>query len=180
MIMPEALASVFSIHLNPDFQFRDETWIAVAFERNAYDNTRMPEWFFRVASHQFARSGAVGLLIQGDYFSEAGLSEVTVEPFEWSSYQEFMLRPEAYSLEYRMASSDLQCGVWADADITVFGGEPTLMTAVIDELGGANVLLEHMRQEFLLGDISGYQEMDEYFQRLLFPGLRKAGGASAP
>jgi hypothetical protein len=116
--------------------------------------------------------GAVELLIAGDCFQKAGLPEVSVESFEWERYRKFMLRPEAYSVEYKITSADLQCGCWADPDITVFGGAPAQMSAVLDDLGGAKRLLEHMRQEFLLGAVDGYEEMDQFFQRLLFPNLR--------
>lgn len=172
MTMLEALNSVFLKNPDPDFPFRNPSWIAVAFERNSYDNTRMPDWFFRAASKHFGGMGAVELLIAGDCFQKAGLPEVSVESFEWERYRKFMLRPEAYSVEYKITSADLQCGCWADPDITVFGGAPAQMSAVLDDLGGAKRLLEHMRQEFLLGAVDGYEEMDQFFQRLLFPNLR--------
>lgn len=175
MTSPEALNSIFLKNPDPDFPFLDPSWVGVAFERNSYDNTRMPDWFFRAASKHFDGMGAIELLIAGDCFSKAGLPEVCAVPFEWESYRRFMLRPEAYSVEYRMASADLQCGCWANPDITIFGGASIQMSAVLDELGGAKRLLEHMRQEFLLGDVVGYEEMDQFFQRLLFPSLRKVG-----
>lgn len=173
MISVDVLNSIFLRDPRPEFPFRDPSWIAVAFERNAYDNARMPEWFFRAASERFGRLGDNKLLIAGDCFIGAGLPEVCAQPFEWESYRAFMLGAEAYSVEYRMASDDLRCGCWADADITVFGGVPAQMSALLDDLGGAERLLNHMRQEFLLGDVAGYEEMDKFFQRLLFPAKRE-------
>ncbi|HSX63873.1 MAG TPA: hypothetical protein VLF15_04040 [Pseudoxanthomonas sp.] len=172
MTSAEALNSVFREDLEPDFPFQDSSWIAVAFERNAYDNTRMPEWFFQTMSKHFGDFGKIALLIAGDCFAGAGLPAVCPIPFEWESYRTFMLRPETYSVEYRMTSTDMQCGCWADADITLFGGTPVQMSAVLDELGGPERLLHHMRQEFLLGDVDGYDAMDKFFQRLLFPSKR--------
>lgn len=173
MISVEVLNSIFSKGPYPEFPFQDQDWIAVAFDRNAYDNTRMPEWFFRAASARFCSDSDIELLIAGDLFTGAGLPAVCTQPFEWESYRTFMLRPEAYSVEYRMASDDLHCGCWADADITVFGGAPAQMSALLADLGGAEKLLDHMRQEFLLGDVAAYEEMDKYFQRLLFPEKRE-------
>ncbi|MBX9400090.1 hypothetical protein K4L06_02120 [Lysobacter sp. BMK333-48F3] len=168
----DAFGSVFTGPGKSDFPFRDSGWIAVAFERNAHGHARMPEWFFRAAAKRFNGDGAVRLLIAGDCFAQARFVDVCVVPFEWDRYREFMSRPELGSIEYRMASSDRMCGGWADADLTVFGGEPEPMTALLADLGGAGRLLQHMRQEFLLGDAAAYPDMDLFFRRLLFPELR--------
>ncbi|MEI2454003.1 hypothetical protein [Lysobacter firmicutimachus] len=172
-----AFASVFCERAHPDFPFRDRSWIAVAFERNAYDRTYMPEWFFRAASKRLG--DRVALLVAGDGFADAGLAEVCALPFAWEDYREFMARPRAYSLAYRMTGADAAFGCVADADMTVFAGEAARMEALLADVGGAGRLLEHMRQEFLLGDTGGYPEMDLFFQRLLFPSKREGSDAGA-
>lgn len=168
----EIINRIFLQDADPDYPFSDPSWVCVAFERNFYDNTRMPNWFFIAASKFFNANGATELFVSGDCFLDSGLPSVCVVPFEWESYRRLMLRPDLYSVEYRMASSDLQCGCLADPDITVFGGVPSIMAALLDSLGGSSRLLEHMRQEFLLGDLASYKEMDQFFHRLLFPDQR--------
>ncbi|MGH8081687.1 MAG: hypothetical protein ACREP7_14015 [Lysobacter sp.] len=178
MTAADTLNKVFLDDPRGDFPFGHAAWIAVAFERNAYDNSRMPEWFFRGAAEYFGANGTVEWLIAGDCFKFAELPQISAQPFDWLGYHEFMLRPETYSTEYRMAAADGTCGCWADADITIFGGEPDRMSALLASVGGPDRLLAHMRQEFLLGDVAGYGDMDLFFQGLLFPSRRKPGPAS--
>lgn len=177
MTNADALNSVFLDIPTGDFPFSNPAWIAVAFERNAYDKSRMPEWFFRAASEYFGRDGAVEWLIAGDCFVQDGLPEICAQSFNWQSYREFMFGPKTHSTEYRMAAADRSCGCWADPDITIFGGEPKQMSVLLAALGGPDHLLAHMRQEFLLGDVAGHSDMDHFFQGLLFPDRRKRQSA---
>ena len=166
MKLLDKINSIFLEEAGPEDYFKDPAWIAVAFERNAYDNTRMPEWFFSAASRQARTHGDVMLMIAGDS-ALRGEEDVHVLPFDWESYRTYMLKQGARSVEYRMASEHLLCGCWADPDITVFGGAPALMSTLLDEIGGTEVMLNHMRQEFVLGDVESYEKMDAFFHHLL-------------
>lgn len=170
MKLLEALNSVFLECAGATGYFKDPAWKAVAFDRNAYDNTRMPEWFFRAASDEAQRLGDFRLIIADDA-AVSGAVEVHVLPFEWGSYSSYMLGKGASSVEYRMASENLLCGCWADPDITVFGGSPALMHSVFQALGGEDVLLNRMRQEFFHGDVQSYGEMDRFLRCLLTGGI---------
>jgi hypothetical protein len=163
---------VFALSRDRDFPFRDMSWRAVAFERNSYDNARLPQWFFEAASGVFSPSGEGDLLIAGDCFDSAGLPRVCRVPFNWTAFRAKMLEPAFYSVEYQIANSDLTCGCLADAEITIFGGEPVRMAQVFERLGGEERLLQIMRQEFLLGDTGAYEEMDRFLQGLIDPKKR--------
>ena len=167
------LKSVFSADSSADFPFQNSEWVAVAFERNQYDNTRIPQWFFRTASERFGSEPNSVLLIAGDLFGQSEEDKVKRVRFTWEDYRQFMLTPEVYSVRYQMASEDLRCGCWADEDITVFGGDPELMTQVLGDLGGSDIMLAHMRKEFILSDVDAYPQFDEYLQGLLSPNKRK-------
>ncbi|KAA9132077.1 hypothetical protein F3N42_07870 [Marinihelvus fidelis] len=168
-------SEVFSDVLGPSSEavpFADPTWIGVAFARDAYDNTRFPEWFFQCVMNQFAISREVDLLVAGDCFVQLGLEEVFQVPFQWESYQAFMMEPEHYSIEYRVVSSNRTCGWLSDGDITIFGGEEQRMTLLIERIGGIDKVLDSMRAEFFLGEKEKYSELDHFLQSLLRPALR--------
>jgi hypothetical protein len=168
-----SLEIAFEREIFPGFPFRNRDWRAVAFERDNYDNSRIPEWFFRSASMCFNDDGKNTLSIKGDCFALDGhVSEIVEVPFEWEDYRDFMLSPQAFSIEYKMVSKDGACACWTDAELTVFGGEAEKMTRVLDTNGGADSILEKIEQEFFLGASSGYEEMRTFFRGLLYPEQR--------
>jgi len=165
---------LFERAIFPGFPFRNRDWLAIAFERNSYDNTRLPEWFFRSASQHFNADGQNKLLIKGDCFAlSEQIAEVVAVDFDWDSYRNFMLSPESYSLEYKMASKDRSCGCWADAELTIFGGSPEEMTAVLADFGGADAVLARVEREFFLDERDGNEDLRAYFRGLLFPEHRR-------
>lgn len=163
---------IFSEILGPTSEtipFNDRSWLGIAFDRNAYDNCRMPERFFRYASQHFAESNDPEILIAGECFKCGGLPEIAALPFTWESYREFMLCPSHYCTEYRMAGANSKFACLADADVTVFGGASGPMEKVYSSMGGKAEVLGGMRQEFFLGDSQSYPEFDRYLRRLVGP-----------
>lgn len=159
---------LFSDEIFPGFPFKSQSWLAVAFERNRYDNTRMPEWFFREASMVFNPSGSSKLFIKGDCFALEGRDEIASVGFDWDSYSGFMRSPEGFSLEYKMANGAADFACWADPELTVIGGESDRMDVLLDKCGGRESMLGHIEREFFLDESTGNEDMRSYFQGLLF------------
>lgn len=171
-MIADVVDDLFSDRIFPGFPFKNQSWLAVAFERNMYDNTRMPEWFFREASIAFNPSESSKLLIKGDCFVLEGQDEVARIRFNWDSYSRFMQSPEGFSLEYKMANDAADFGCWADAELTVVGGESSKMDALLDRCGGRESMLRRIEREFFLDEPAGNEDMRIYFQGLLFPDRR--------
>lgn len=167
-----AIDDLFSNRIFPGFPFKDRSWLAVAFERNMYDNTRMPEWFFLGASTIFNPSGRSKLLIKGDCFALEGRDEVAHVDFIWDSYAGFMRSQEGFSLEYKMTNDAADFGCWADAELTIVGGEQGRMDALFNRCGGREPMLERIEREFFLDEPTGNEDMRSYFRGLLFPDSR--------
>ncbi|HYG05103.1 MAG TPA: hypothetical protein VD865_01680 [Stenotrophomonas sp.] len=159
---------LFSDHIFPDFPFKNQNWLAVAFERNGYDNTRMPEWFFREASNVFNPSESSKLLIKGDCFALEGRGKIACVGFNWDCYSRFMRSAEGFSLEYKMANGTADFACWADPELTVIGGESSKMDEVLDRCGGRESMLGHIEREFFLDEPAGNEDMRRYFRGLLF------------
>jgi hypothetical protein len=166
------LDSLFSNNIFPEFPFKNQGWIAVAFERNAHSNTRMPEWFFRSACKYYNPNGKNSLLIKGDFFLINGLEEVVEIAFDWDSYKNLIFSPAGFSLEYKMIDKKRRCACWADPELTIFGGEPREMIKLLDEYGGRDHMLKNIESEFFLDRQSGNEDMRAYFRGLLFPQQR--------
>lgn len=174
------IEDLFGEEIFPGFPFRNDNWLAVAFERDDYDNTRMPEWFFRAATRHFNQDGENKLLIMGEpvlspHFSQ----EIGDIPFDWEHYRSFMLSAERSAIEYKMASEDRKCGCWADPEMTIFGGAPEKMSELLNDAGGRDAMLAHIEQEFFLGEPTGNEDMRSFFRGLLFPEHRKTKEAQA-
>jgi hypothetical protein len=159
-------ATVFAERIFPGFPFTNDNWVAIAFDRDNYDNTRMPEWFFREAQAEFHRPGDV-LLVKGygEQFEKAG--GVLEVPFEWSSYKAFMLSPENYSPEYQLKSSGIEWAFWADPEISVWGGSKEAMKRIFDRRGGRGAVLSSMFEDFHLTDFSRNRELQEFLRGLV-------------
>jgi len=168
-----AVDDLFEAEIFPEFPFRNRHWLAVAFERNSHDNTRMPEWFFRAASKHFNPDGKSKLLVKGDCFALDGqLAEVIAVAFDWESYRDFMLSRAGFSIEYKMANDDGTCACWADAELTIFGGAFDKMIKLLDDHGGRNSMLTRIEEEFFLDERAGNEDMRAFFRGLLFPECR--------
>lgn len=166
----EQLDQIFGSQIFPGFPFRREDWIAVAFERNRYDNTRLPQQFFESASQHFSSPRNRSLFVSGDLFDNGKIARVD---FKWQEYRSFMLSPDSFSLEYKIFSENLSCACWADEEITIFGGSPAQMNAVMDDYGGRDSFLSTMEDEFFLKSREGNSDMRHYLAGLLFPEQRR-------
>jgi hypothetical protein len=170
---PAEIENVFASEIYPSYPFRNNLWLAIPFERDAYDGARMPEWFFRAAQKHFNPAGTGSLFIKGDCFVQDGHSEVSRVDFEWEPYRSFMLSKEGFSMEYKVVSDAGECGFWADPESTIFGGDAAKMHALLSEHGGRLAMLTRCNLE-LFGDSAGYDEMRAYVRNLLFPEERRS------
>jgi hypothetical protein len=168
------IKDLFEDEIFPSFPFSNVNWLAVAFERDDYDNARMPEWFFCAATRRFNQDGENKLLIMGEPVVSPHFSQETADiPFDWEHYRNFMLSTERSAVEYKMASEDRKCGCWTDSEMTIFGGVPEKMIELFNDFGGRNAMLAHIEQEFFLDEPSGYEDMRLFLRGLLFPEHRK-------
>jgi hypothetical protein len=105
----------------------------------------------------------------GDCFVLRGHKSSTVElDLQWNVYREFMSSHHNFSLEYKLATADLACGCWSDAELTVFGGQPEKMLKVLDSNGGREAMMLHMERDFCVDGRPEYKEMYKYLRGLLF------------
>lgn len=170
------ITDLFTDRIFPGFPFRNQHWLAVAFERNMYDAARMPEGFFREASRVFNPSRKSKLLMTGDCFVLEGRVDVALVGFDWDGYSSFMRSKEGFSLEYKMASDSGDWGCWADQELTVVGGEQRKMDRLLEQCGGRESMLKRMETEFFLDEPAGNEDMRAYFRGLLFPDEREPRG----
>lgn len=159
-------ASLFSQTIYPFFPFAKKGWIAVAFDRDNYDNTRLPEWFFVEAHKEFARPGAF-MYVKGygeDFESTGECLEI---PFEWEAYRSFMLAPKNYSPEYKIHGVANDWAFWADPEISVWGGDAAAMERIFSRIGGKEQVFALMLSDFHLSDLTANQELQGYLRGLL-------------
>jgi hypothetical protein len=161
-----AVEKAFSTEIFPGFPFANRTWRGVAFERDSYDNTRVPEDWFRSALGAFG-PGTISVRGWGGAF-ERRPAHTAMVPFDWPAYREFMLAPENWSVEYKMLGSTQDWGVWADAEITVWGGSPELMERAFSALGGTECVLARVKREFGVVDGGRYAELRAYLETLVY------------
>jgi hypothetical protein len=84
----------------------------VAFERDNYDDARVPESFSRTLSEEFACLGDDRLCIEGYGAAFDRMPEGCLEiAFSWDTYRDAMLNRDDYSVEYRMLSNGASCAV---------------------------------------------------------------------
>lgn len=162
---------IFSRTIFPGFPFREPEWIAIAFERDNYDNTRMPEWFFREAADEFSADGR--MLIKGYGENFCGHPSNTLElAFSWDEYKKFMLSKKGYSPEYLMVGAAGSWACRADGELAVFGGEPTRMNRIFARHGGKDEVFAAMQRDFSLHDEQRNSELRTYLRELVFrPGV---------
>lgn len=168
----EMMNGLFAGQIFPEFPFKKHNWLAVAFERNMYDGARMPEWFFREASLVFNPSRELKLLVMGDCFTLEGRNELALVDFTWDEYAKFMRSKDGFSLEYKIASDLGDFACWADAELTVVGGEQDRMDILLNHFGGRESMLGCIEKEFFLDKPVGNEDMRVYFRKLLFPSER--------
>lgn len=158
---------IFAPSIFPGFPFQPSGWSAVAFERDNYDNTRVPEDFFVVMSEEFRRAGEQVLFVKG--IEAAAMPDAYLEiEFSWPAYRNAMLTRRNYSVEYRMVGAVQLCACWSDAELTVWGGESAVMRNVVERLGGQRTVEERMLRDFYLDENgTDNQELRRYLARLL-------------
>lgn len=160
---------LFSARIFPNFPFQREDWLAVAFERDNYDNARLPEDFFEVVSEEFRAAGESTLLIKGygEMFDRLPGQILEIE-FCWAKYRQAVLSPPYYSVEYKLVGVAGSCACWADPELTVWGGGRETMSKVITRLGGERNLLDRMLKDFYLTpDGTDNEELRRYLRRLI-------------
>jgi len=166
-VSEELFSRTFSAQMYPDFPFLDRSWLAVAFERNAYDNTRMPSEFFSRVAGEFNVSRSRRLLIGGDCFELDGRPAVQGVEFDWIAYEQFMLSPDGFSLEYKMVSDDGELAIWADPELTVVGGVANKMGRVVSQFGGVASNVRGMYEQFFLDTHAGNEDLRKYLRDLV-------------
>lgn len=168
-------STIFGRQIFPAFPFARNDWMAIAFERDNYDNTRLPEWFFVEARNEFARPGSQ-IFIKG-YGERFGRSEGDCVgiPFEWVTYKAFMQSSENYSPEYQMQGDSSNWGFWADPEISVWGGDAAIMARIFDRKGGKAHVVDSMFKDFHLSEMSANRDLQTYLRSLVFRPVGDSG-----
>lgn len=160
--------ATFSSKIFPGFPFRNNDWVAIAFERDNYTNVRLPEWFFRAAQELLDSSGEIMLIKgYGEIFDRAPGGVITI-PFDWIKFETFMLAPENYSPEYQIEGSKGDWAFWADPELSVWGGHAVIMEKIFDRFGGKQKILISMLKDFYISDIEANAQLYSYLRHLVF------------
>jgi hypothetical protein len=163
-----SISKYFRDSIYPEFPFADPTWAGIAFDRDNYDYTRMPELFFRRAVDTFAEARRERIFVRGfgAYFDSRPGRRAIVD-FEWTAYRKFVMSKQNYSPEYQMVGSSGQWACWMDPELTVWGGTAEKMNEIYDLHGGREHVLTMMRSEFRIEDDAAHAQMLEFFRTLL-------------
>jgi hypothetical protein len=163
----ESIRALFAPTIFPSFPFAQRQWLAVAFDRDNYDNTRMPQWWFEAAAESFDATQSEILMGPCGPYEAGDKMEIIKVPFEWTKYRlaaqdELRLCPE-----FILAGSRLDWGVWADPEITVWGGSSAGMNLAISRLGGKGRVLQLMQEDFGVSQSNDQQELISYLKLLI-------------
>lgn len=152
-----------------DRPFRNEDWVAVAFDRDNYDNTRLPDDVFEDLV-EVVRADCARFIICGSMskFSIDGYVPTQCEKTgtTWSEYKKFLMDNDNYAPEFFVFSESKNWGIWADMEITLLGGERRIMNKIIEKRGGVDRVLANMLDEFGVSE-ADYPEFCAYLKRLI-------------
>lgn len=160
------LDDVFAEHIYPGFPFKDKSWLALALERDSYDGTRMSQDLFSNLRSVFDPDSEEVLWIFGDLIESTRVEGIKI-PFQWDAYRNFVLSDSGFSLEYKIVAGSGLLAVWADADLTLIGGEASAMEKVLSVYGGRDAFLKIIETQFFGDYKSGNEDMRCYFRSLL-------------
>lgn len=168
LVVADQVKRLFGDTIFPMFPFQDRGWLAIAFERNNYDNRRVPEWVFRRGICLAEKGSDIIICGYGQPYSSVNgeLGAICVSA-DWSAYSTFMLDRKNYSPDYFIYSTTGNWGLWSDSDLTVFGGDHEMMVPILESLGGTDAAIQFMRKEFGLLDFKTNQELDKYLHALI-------------
>lgn len=160
---------LFSQKIYPDFPFVKKDWLAIAFDRDNYDNTRLPEWFFGEAKLEFSQHQEP-ILLKGYGERYENIGDGIELPFEWEAYRQFMCTSKNYSPDYMMKGPANDWAFWGDPETSVWGGEAAAMERIFDRRGGKEAVFALMLEEFGIPfGLSAYHELQAYLRRLVYP-----------
>lgn len=168
----ERIRALFASTIFPSFPFSDLQWVAVAFDRDNYDNARMPQWWFEAAAESFDATQSEILIGPCGPYASCDQVDLVRIPFEWSKYQAAARIDLRLCPEFVLAGSRCDWGVWADPEITVWGGSSIRMNRAISKLGGNGHMLQQMQEDFGVRQADQHQELAGYLQMLIGNGLK--------
>ena len=163
----ESIRALFASTIFPSFPFSEQQWLAVAFDRDNYDDTRMPQWWFEAAAESFDATQSEVLIGPCGPYAAADKIELVQIPFEWSKYQLAARNELRLCPEFILSGSRLDWGVWADPEITVWGGNSLAMNRAISRLGGKGHVLRLMKEDFGVDQSNEHHELIGYLKSLI-------------
>ncbi|MHC9086273.1 hypothetical protein ACYX7E_14780 [Luteimonas sp. RIT-PG2_3] len=164
--------SIFQPQIFPGFPLKPGGWKALAFNRDRQGNTRLPEGVWRRLIDEIRRTyreefafvaspdpltGGVVMEVEQPFVVRLNLDEVLAH----------FLRSDRYLPEFFMAGVGQKWAVWGDSDLTVVGGESSLLLSVMKEFGGEMGSVMAMTSDFGLDDSSANLPMLRYVNDLV-------------
>ena len=160
---------LFAPDIFPGFPFRPADWHAIAFNRDVHGNSRIAlgDWEALLEVLRRRTTDKVALLLTP--FPELqGRDPVQpiVLPLEGDAVvSQFLEGP--YFPEFFLAGESRTWAIRGDSDFTIIGGQKSLMSDLIDKLGGMARVSERMQREFDVGEGQEDSSMRSYLQMLL-------------
>ena len=164
---PTTISKLFEEEIFPGFPFKNKLWLGIAFDRDRWV-TRIPQWYFEQIQ-ELLPPGNV-MCIYGSAISGSGGTSSYVYlgalDFSWRDFSSFMATDANYSPEYWIFDRDGRWACRADAELTVWGAEASIMNAFYSRQGSAAGVLQMMIDEMgVLPEAHG--DMYRYLQKLV-------------
>lgn len=142
--------------------FRTRGWRGCALNRDTFDSTRMPKQLFDILL-SLAAPGE--LLIERYAPDHPGPDHIAPD---WETYTAYTRADETWALEFVMYEAGGRWALLADADVTVFGAEPSLANRIDEQLTLQGTSLEAMTREEW-GDLDPLQLGARYILAVTVP-----------
>lgn len=180
--MEEDLMNLLGVFVSdarpPDSPVMDESWAALAFDRNLYEDLAPSDvWEAWLATHRELTDPDCRVWIMSVAQLSSGGSPLGVVPI-MDSLREYWLKDANFLSDHYVFSVSSRSLVRLDQDVTLFAATSAFVSTCVDGLGGLDLMMSRMNDDFGSGDDDAEGLRAFLRENTKALNARDAGGAS--